>query len=136
MSQRSIPPLPSQTLEVAKELRSTMTDAERELWYHLRAGRLNGLKFRRQHPVPPDVVDFICVDAKLIVELDGSQHNAPADAVRERFLTKRGLRVVQFWNNDVLSKTAVVLDAILSAVGDRTLSPTPLPPGEGLYERA
>ena len=135
MAERSIPPLPNQALNAAKNLRSTMTDAERELWYHLRAGRLNGLKFRRQHPIPPYVVDFICIDARLIVELDGSQHNEQVDAVREGFLRERGFRVLRFWNNDALGNKAAVLDAILNAVGSRTLSPTPLPEGEGLQER-
>lgn len=132
MSKCINPPLSSQTLDAAKDLRSTMTDAERELWFHLRAGRLNGFKFRRQHPIPPYVVDFICVDAKVIVELDGSQHNEQVDDVREKYLVERGYRVLRFWNNDVLGNTGAVLEAILSVVGGRTLSPAPLPEGEGL----
>jgi very-short-patch-repair endonuclease len=117
---------------LARDLRRSETDAEHKLWFHLRAGRLNGLKFRRQHPVPPYVVDFICVAEALVVELDGSQHVVDADAVRTKFLEAQGLRVLRFWDDDVLRNTDAVLEAILSAVGDRTLSPTPLPMGEGL----
>ncbi|MBB5209186.1 endonuclease domain-containing protein [Chiayiivirga flava] len=109
-----------------------MPDAERELWFHLRGGRLLGLKFRRQYPMPPYVVDFICIEARLIVELDGSQHSQDVDRRREDMLKAQGFRVVRFWNNEVLSNTEAVLEAIISAAGCRTLTPTPLPGGEGL----
>jgi very-short-patch-repair endonuclease len=109
-----------------------MTDAERELWFHLRAGRLLGLKFRRQHPFPPYILDFYCATARLVVELDGSHHDASVDARRTEFLQHHGLTVLRFWDNDVLTSTDAVLEAILSATGDRTLTPTPLPAGEGL----
>ena len=78
----SKPRLPTQTLDHAKRLRKGMTDAERRLWQYLRAGRLEGMKFRRQHPLPPYIVDFCCVEAGLVVELDGSQHSPAADAAR------------------------------------------------------
>ncbi|MCD9088390.1 endonuclease domain-containing protein [Stenotrophomonas sp. SY1] len=126
------PPLPSTTLEVARSLRKTMTDAERRLWKHLRAGRLCGLKFRRQHPVPPYVVDFCCIEAALAVELDGSQHNALVDAERTRYLQAQGWRVVRYWNNEVLLQIDAVLEEIERIARSRTLSPTPLPEGEGL----
>jgi very-short-patch-repair endonuclease len=109
-----------------------MTDAERELWLLLRGGRLSGLKFRRQHPFPPYVLDFYCASEKLVIELDGSQHSEKADAARTTFLRRSGLTVLRFWDNHVLTETDAVLEAILDAVGDRTLSPTPLPEGEGL----
>ncbi|WP_255516353.1 endonuclease domain-containing protein [Luteimonas suaedae] len=126
------PPLPTRTLDSARRLRSEMTDAERKLWRHLRAGQLDGLKFRRQHPVPPYIADFCCIEEKLIVELDGSQHTVDADAVSTRYLEAQGWRLLRFWGNDVLSNPDAVLEAIWNSVGRRTLTPTPLPEGEGL----
>ena len=67
------PPLPTTTLENSRRLRRTMTDAELKLWRVLRGGQLEGLKFRRQHPIPPYVADFCCIEKKLIIELDGSR---------------------------------------------------------------
>jgi very-short-patch-repair endonuclease len=132
MAERVIPPLPTDTLSNARMLRQAMTDAEQALWYHLRAGRFGGFKFRRQHPLPPYVVDFVCLGQLLVVELDGSQHSPRIDAERNRFLERSGFRLLRFWNNDVLIQTKVVLTQIWSALHDRTLSPTPLPRGEGL----
>jgi very-short-patch-repair endonuclease len=132
MTEHRRPPLPSAGLERARSLRRSLTDAERELWSHLRGARLGGFRFRRQHLDPPYVLDFYCHAAKLVVELDGSQHTDQADAARTRALEARGLRVIRFWNNDVLSNTEAVLEAILSALQARPLTPTPLPPGEGL----
>ena len=132
MPGRNNPPLPTRTHEQSLELRRSATEAELGLWYHLRAGRLNGLKFRRQHPIPPYIVDFICEAKKLVVELDGSQHDEVVDHVRTKFLESRGLMVLRFWDNDVLQQTDAVLEAILSAAENRTLTPTPLPAGEGL----
>ena len=112
-----------------------MTDAERKLRQHLRAGQLDGLKFRRQHPIPPYVVDFCCDALKLVVELDGSQHNPEVDAARTRHLESQGLTVMRFWDNDVLIQADVVVEAIFNFAGRRTLTPTPLPEGEGPQER-
>ncbi|HEV7271753.1 endonuclease domain-containing protein [Pseudoxanthomonas sp.] len=128
----SKPRLPTHTLDHAKQLRRRMTDAERRLWQYLRAGRLEGLKFRRQHPVPPYIVDFCCVEARLVVELDGSQHSPAADAARTRYLQSQGWRVVRFWDNDVLREVEAVVTAIWDFASRPALSPTPLPPGEGL----
>jgi very-short-patch-repair endonuclease len=105
---------------------------ERELWYRLRGGRLNGHKFRRQHPIPPYVVDFYCEAGRLIVELDGSQHDLEIDQVRTSYLEAQGLKVLRLWNNDVLQQMDVVLEVILRTLEGRTLTPTPLPEGEGL----
>ena len=132
MADRMIPPLPTRTRNNAKALRGNQTDAESRLWFHLRAGRLNGLKFRRQHPIPPYVIDFYCHASALAVELDGSQHTAVVDAARTRFLEDKGIRILRFWDNDVLSNTNAVLEAILNAAECRALSPTPLPQGEVL----
>jgi len=132
MTHSHSPPLPTRTRTHARRLRGEATDAERKLWQRLRAGQLDGLKFRRQHPIPPHIVDFFCREARLVVELDGSQHGDEVDAARTRFLESKGLRVLRFWDNDVPINTDAVLEAIWNAVGDRTLTPTPLPEGEGL----
>ena len=130
---RSIkPPLPTRTRNHAKQLRTASTDAEKLLWYHLRACRLQSLKFRRQHPIPPYIVDFYCETCRLVIELDGSQHNESTDAARTRFLQRKGLTVLRFWDNDVLQQMDSVLEAILQSAQERTLTPTPLPAGEGL----
>ena len=126
------PLLPTTTLEYSRRLRREMTDAERKLWQHLRGRQLDGLKFRRQHPVPPYIADFCCVERKLIVELDGSQHNEHKDAARTRFLESLSWKVIRFWDNEALLQTEAVVEAIWNALGNRTLTPTPLPVGEGL----
>ena len=126
------PPLPTRTLTTAKSLRTASTAAEIKLWYHLRARRLVGLKFRRQHPIPPYIADFYCEELKLVVEVDGSQHDEETDRIRTRALERQGLVVLRFWDNQVLQETAAVLEAILDFARGRTLSPTPPPEGEGL----
>ena len=132
MPGRIKPPLPTRTLVHARVLRREMTDAERLLWRHLRGGQLEGLKFRRQHPIPPYIADFCCIEHKLIIELDGSQHSQQADEARTRFLESRGWTLMRFRDNDVLLQTEAVVMAICNATGSRTLTPTPLPEGEGL----
>ena len=122
-------------------MRRSGTDAERKLWYQLRAGRLNDMKFRRQHPIPPYIVDFYCEARKLVVELDGSQHNEEVDRERTRFLEAQGLKILRYWDNEVLQQMEAVLEAIVDIADSRTLTPTPLtrkgtpsgsPMGEGL----
>ena len=118
----------SAQLHFARCLRRESIDAERLLWFHLRDRRL-GVEFRRQQPVGPFVVDFLSVEAALVIELDGSQHGEHLDAGRTRFVKRRGLRVLRFWNHDALVHTEAVLEQILATVA---LTPTPLPEGEGL----
>jgi very-short-patch-repair endonuclease len=91
----------------ARHLRRNQTDAEKLLWYKLRNRQLNGHKFRRQHPIPPYVVDLVCVEKQLITEVDGGQHmeRSRADKSRDTFLEQQGYRVVRFWNNEVLQQT-------------------------------
>ena len=108
-----------------------MTDAERKLWQYLRAGRLGGLKFRRQHPVPPYVIDFCCVERRVLVELDGSQHSQQKDAARTGYLEAQGWRVLRFWDNDVLQQTEAVIDAIWNTIGKPDPHPNPSPGGRG-----
>lgn len=130
------PPLDTNTLNRARKLCRESTDAERKLWSRLRSRQLNGLRFRRQHPIPPYFVDFCCVSAKLVIELDGSQHSEESNALRTRFLESHGLTVLRFWDNDVLLQTDAVLEAILNALPGLPLTPTPLPEGEGLKDDA
>ena len=98
----------------AKELRKNMTDAEKTLWYLLRAKRFENLKFRRQQPIGDYIVDFVYFQQDLIVEVDGSQHleNEDYDQERTNWLESEGFQVIRFWNNDVLNKTEQVLEKI------------------------
>ncbi|VTU13899.1 hypothetical protein SRS16CHR_00821 [Variovorax sp. SRS16] len=107
----------------ARSLRETPTDAETLLWYHLRDRRLAGCKFRRQRPIGRYFADFACLEAKLVVELDGGQHAdvAAYDEARTRFMEGEGLRVLRFWNNEVLTQIDVVREQILRAL--QTLTP-------------
>jgi very-short-patch-repair endonuclease len=112
-----------QMLARARELRARSSDAERRLWQLLRARSLGGLKFRRQQVVGRFVVDFYCAASRLAVELDGGQHaDASArayDARREAELCAAGLRVVRFWNDQVLREPEAVALAILEAARGR-----------------
>jgi 2-isopropylmalate synthase len=101
----------------ARAMRRGPTDAESRLWRLLRDRRLNGLKFRRQVPVGPYIVDFLCVATKLIVEADGSQHNQNRhDKLRDAYLAEHGWKVLRFWNADVLRNRESVLDTIVAHV--------------------
>ena len=117
-----------QKREFARRLRNDMTDAERMLWRHLRNRELTGIKFRRQYPICRYVVDFVCLEAGLVIELDGGQHAASlADAPRTLTLEQQGYLVLRFWNNDVLTQTDAVLAVIFDAVSARLPSPQPSP---------
>ena len=107
-----------QKIQFARHLRRTMTHAEASLWHHLRNRALMGCKFRRQHPMGPYIVDFACLERKLVVELDGSQHNGAEDASRTRDIEAMGYRVLRFWNNDALIQQQVVLAVIFEALDD------------------
>jgi very-short-patch-repair endonuclease len=105
----------------ARQLRRASTDAERHLWRHLRLKNLAGCKFRRQYPVAGYIVDFVCISAKLVVELDGGQHldAGEYDAKRTRTLEIHGFRVLRFWNDEVLLHTTDVLEVILKHLAAR-----------------
>jgi very-short-patch-repair endonuclease len=114
----------------ARQLRQNSTDVEARMWSRLRGGRLDGLSFRRQHPAGPYTLDFYCPQLRLAVELDGGQHNEPAqqnrDQVRSDWLTSRGVTVLRFWNNDVTQNLRGVLETIKStADGLRVRGVTP-----------
>lgn len=107
----------------ARRLRADLTDAERALWRRLRHRQLCGCRFRRQQPLGPYVVDFACLERRLVVEIDGSQHlvQAAADARRTEWLRAQGFTVLRFWNNEVLLEIDAVLERIrlcLAASGD------------------
>jgi very-short-patch-repair endonuclease len=108
------------TVQRAKKLRRDMTDAERKLWLRLNVRQL-GCKFRKQVPFDPYIADFACLEHRLIVELDGGQHdeNRAKDERRTRYLEALGYRVLRFWNTDVMRNVDGVVEAIARAVGMR-----------------
>jgi very-short-patch-repair endonuclease len=100
-------------------LRRDQTDAEAKLWERLRAGRLNGIKFRRQAPIGQFIVDFCCNDYSLVIELDGGQHAEPGqlrrDERRTQIIEQYGYRVIRFWDNEIFENMEGVLEAIIQA---------------------
>jgi very-short-patch-repair endonuclease len=104
----------------ARALRKNPTDAERHLWRRIRRKQLNSFKFRRQYPIGTYIVDFICLKARLIIELGGGQHmiQAAYDRKRDLWLENQGFRVIRFWNNEVLEHTDGVLQRIMNALNE------------------
>jgi very-short-patch-repair endonuclease len=118
-------------VELAKALRARMTDAEALLWFHLRAHRLDGEKFRRQQPMGPYIVDFVHFGARLIIEADGGQHLQSAhDHQRDAWLRSQGFNILRFWNDDILLRSDAVLEMIWQALRASPSPPAPLPRGE------
>ena len=116
----------------ASRLRRDITDAEHALWAVLRNRPLAGFKFRRQATIGAFIVDFLCVEASLVVELDGGQHNAEADQSRAAALAAQSLRVIRFWNHDGMSNLNGVAHIINAALLKKTLTqPSPAKAGEG-----
>jgi very-short-patch-repair endonuclease len=107
--------------KLPQELRQHATDAERLLWRHLRDRQMNGCKFRRQHPYENFILDFVSLEARLVIELDGGQHAeaTEADIRRDALLRAAGFRVLRFWNNQMLAETDSVLEAIRIALGEQ-----------------
>ena len=119
--------------DFAKTLRKRQTDAENRLWKSLRAKRLQGLKFRRQAPIGRYIVDFVCYEKKVIIELDGGQHSEKPekDQGRDEWFKAEGFRVLRFWNNCVLSQTEEVLETIVKwCMGSPSPSSPPIKGGE------
>jgi len=96
----------------AKDLRKSSTDAERLLWRYLRSKQIEGLKFRRQEPIGNYIVDFVCYEVNLIVEVDGGHHSLEIDADRDAWLQSQGFKVLRFWNHEVLQNIEGVLEVI------------------------
>ena len=107
-----------------------MTDAERLLWQHLRNRQLGEYKFRRQRPIGPYIVDFVCLEKKLVIEVDGGQHagQMELDSKRSDYLKEKGYRVMRFWNNEVLKETESVLTVVLSTLEGTSPPTTPPTP--------
>jgi very-short-patch-repair endonuclease len=103
------------SVPIARKLRKTQTDAELRLWHQLRGRRLGGLKFKRQVPIAGFVADFVCEEARLVIEIDGSQHGTRAaqDEERTKRLNIAGYEVLRFWNNDVTDNLDGVLVRVL-----------------------
>jgi len=121
--------------QLQRQLRNNPTDAELALWRRLRGTQIEGCKFRRQHPFLDYVLDFVCLEKALVVEVDGGQHqDSESDKLRDQRLIAAGFRVLRFWNNDVLLQ----MDAVAEAIRDALLSPPhphPGPPLEGEGEQ-
>lgn len=120
---------------IPQELRNHATDAERQLWQFLRGKQL-GAKFRCQHPFNNYVLDFVCLEKKVVVELDGGQHAeaTSADNERTQFLEASGFRVLRFWNNQVFQETEAVVETIIAALVETHPHPGPPLEGEGVKE--
>ncbi len=109
----------------ARTLRRNMTEAETMLWSKLRDRQVEGLKFRRQHAIGPFIADFVCLERRLVVEVDGGQHAevAERDEARSAIIAEHGFRVVRFWNSEVMANTRGVIDEIADALRERPLAP-------------
>ena len=109
----------------AKQLRKTMTEAEQRLWHRLRGQQLD-VKFRRQHPFENYVLAFVCLERRLVIEVDGAQHvGNQDDENRTAKLDQAGFTVLRFWNNEVLNETDVVVQAIWNALNPSPPQPSP-----------
>ncbi len=108
------------SIQKARVLRSNLTDAEQVLWRHIRLRQIDNHKFRRQRPVGPYIVDFVCLEKKLVIEVDGGQHsdNKAYDAARDQWLNTQGYRVLRFWNNDVLTNIEGVMEIVQRAMDE------------------
>ena len=120
----------------ARQLRKTQTDAESKLWSILRSRQLSGYKFRRQYPLLGFILDFYCVREKFAVELDGGQHGEPAvetyDLERTRRLSEFGVRLVRYWDHEILRTPDVVAEDIYNRLREPSPQPSPGVPGEGV----
>ncbi len=118
---------------IAKNLRKRSTDAERLLWRYLRTKQIDGLKFRRQEPIGKYIVDFVCFESSVVVEVDGGQHaESDKDAERDAWLESQGFRVLRFWNHDIFQNTEGVLEVIRqNYIQQQPASPSPTPPIKG-----
>jgi len=116
----------------ARKLRSNPTEAEKRLWSILRRRQIDDCRFRRQAPIGPYIVDFVCFERRLVIEVDGGQHASQADrdAAREARLANDGFQTLRFWNNEVLENIEGVRDRIERKLLE-TDTPLPDPPPQG-----
>ena len=114
---------------IAKDLRKRSTEAEKLVWYRLRLKQLNGNKFRRQEPIGNYIVDFVCYEKKIVIELDGGQHaiEKRKDDERDGWLKGQGFKVLRFWDNEVLKN----IEGVMEVIRENCISPSPAPPIEG-----
>ena len=121
--------LPQHTKDFSRKLRGEMTDAESCLWRRLRSRQIYGLKFRRQHPVGKYILDLACIEATLVIEVDGGQHNEMSinDGQRTAWLETQGWKVLRFWNNEILQNIEGVLAEVLNALSKDKGDFTPPP---------
>ena len=107
--------------ERARDLRKNANDAEKRMWSILRGKRMGGFKFRRQHALGNYIADFVCLDAKLVIEIDGDTHGNDErevlDAARTKYIQKLGYKVIRFWNHEVLMATDAVAARIADVLG-------------------
>ena len=115
--------------KLQRTLRNNMSDAEQALWHLLRGRQISGLKFRRQHPFGDYILDFVCLEKKIVVEVDGGQHQERIieDGVRTKMLEKAGFCVLRFWNHEVLQKAEAVAEQILQAASLKENPSSPQP---------
>lgn len=114
---------------IQRTLRRNMTDSEKLLWQKLRGCQIKNYKFRRQHPFSDYILDFVCLEAKLVIELDGGQHNESVkDVLRDQALAKAGFRVMRFWNNQVMTELDAVVEKIWLEIEKSTPPPSPPSP--------
>jgi very-short-patch-repair endonuclease len=116
---------------IAKALRKNFTDTERLLWRHLKVKQVEGYKFRRQEPIGSYIVDFVCQEKKIVIEVDGGQHSVEQekDIERDKWLEGQGYKVLRFWNNEVLTNINGVLEVIRNNLNHPPLTP-PLKGGD------
>jgi very-short-patch-repair endonuclease len=119
--------------KLQRTLRNKMSDAEQTLWHLLRCRQISGLKFRRQHPFGDYILDFVCLERKLVIEVDGGQHGQQAGYGENRTqkLQAAGFRVLRFWNNEVLKEIESVKEKIWLAAQELQFHPPPNLPLEG-----
>ncbi|MGJ5176088.1 endonuclease domain-containing protein [Bradyrhizobium oligotrophicum] len=111
----------------AKAMRREPTEAEAAMWRLLRDRRLSQFKFRRQVPFRSYILDFVCFEQRLVIEIDGSQHaDAMSDRTRDEVLSSEGFEVARYWNNDVLQQRTAVLEDILAKLSERRETPHPV----------
>lgn len=133
MTIRPLKRVTNQTRSRAIQLRRNATNPEQRLWSILCRRQLGGLKFRRQHPIEPYIVDFYCASANFVVELDGESHEGQQtyDENRELHLLKLGLRILRVTNDDVIQNLEGVAEAILRTANEAAAEPSPSPSLEG-----